>query len=263
MKKEAFLKKIIQQKKIRIDEKKNLLSLEQLKEKLNQAPAVRDFKKAISKSSEVSLIAEIKKASPSKGLIRSDFDVLEIIKAYETSGVQAVSVLTEEDFFQGSMENIRLVRENSQLAILRKDFILDSYQVFESRVFGADCILLIVSLLKKDLLVELIDLANSLGMNCLVEVHNEIELKRVLSLKKDFILGINNRDLQTFEVDIKTSEKMLPFIPKGNTIVVESGIRNYQDVLFLKFLRVNAVLIGETFMRSDNIVSKVKEVMNW
>ncbi len=263
MKKQAFLKQIIKQKKIRIEESKNMLSLEEIKQKLSQAPKTKDFKKIIFKPQEVSLIAEIKKASPSQGIIRNDFDPVSIAKTYESCGVQAVSVLTEEDFFKGCIENIKLVKDNTQMAILRKDFILDPYQVYESRIFGADCILLIVSILKKDLLIELLDLAYSLGMHCLVEVHNDVELKRVLSLKKDFILGINNRNLETFEVDIKTSEKMLPFIPKGNTIVVESGIKNYQDVLFLKFLRVNAVLIGETFMRSDDIAGKVKEVMNW
>ena len=175
----------------------------------------------------------------------------------------ALSVLTEEDFFLGSLDNLKIARDAVDLPILRKDFILEPYQVYESRVSGADCILLIVSILTKDKLIELLDLAKSINLECLVEIHDQAELKRVLSLKKDFILGINNRNLENFEVDLKTSEKILPFIPKGNTIVVESGIKNYQDVLFLKLLRVNAVLIGEEFMRASDIASQVKEVMGW
>ncbi len=263
MKKTDFIAKIIEAKRIRIAERKNLIPEEEIKNRIKESLPARGFKEAISKPSEINLIAEIKKASASKGLLRESFDPVEIAKTYQASGARCVSVLTEEDFFQGNIEHLLKVKENIGLPILRKDFILEPYQVYESRVFGADCILLIVSIINKERLVELLDLARSLGLDCLVEIHNEKELKRILKIKQDFIIGINNRDLETFEVDLKTSEKLLPFIPKGNVIVVESGIKNYQDVLFLKLLRVNAVLIGEAFMRSADIGLTIREVMGW
>jgi len=263
MKKSDYIAKIIEAKKNRILAQKAIISEEEIKAKIAGLEPVRSLKSAISKAGTINLIGEIKKASPSQGVIRQDLDVASCAKAYIEGGAQALSVLTEEDFFLGSLDNLRIARSTVSLPILRKDFILEPYQVYESRVNGADCILLIVSILTKDKLVELLDLAKSINLECLVEIHDEAEFKRVLSLKKDFILGINNRNLENFEVDLKTSEKILPFIPKGNTIVVESGIKNYQDVLFLKLLRVNAVLIGEVFMRASDIASEVKEVMGW
>lgn len=263
MKKSNFISKIIEAKKVRITERKSFVSEEELKSKIAALGQVRPFRQSISKPGGVNLIAEIKKASPSQGLIRENFDVAEIANSYAQAGAQALSVLTEEDFFLGHIDNLIKAKEACLLPILRKDFILEPYQVYESRASGADCILLIVSILSKDKLIELIDCAKSLNLDCLVEIHDEVELKRVLSLKKDFIIGINNRNLENFEVDIKNSEKILPYIPKGNTIVVESGIKNYQDVLFLKLLRVNAVLIGEAFMREADIALKVQEVMGW
>jgi indole-3-glycerol phosphate synthase len=263
MKKSDYIAKIIEAKKNRILAQKAIISEEELKAKALELKPIRSLKSAISKPGSINLIGEIKKASPSRGMIRQNLDVVAVAKAYVEGGAQALSVLTEEDFFLGSLDNLKIVREVVSLPILRKDFILDPFQVYESRVIGADCILLIVSILSKDKLIELMDLAKSVNLECLVEIHDEAQLKRVLSLKREFILGINNRNLDNFEVDLKTSEKILPFIPKGNTIVVESGIKNYQDVLFLKLLRVNAVLIGEAFMRASDIASEVKEVMGW
>lgn len=261
MKKTDILKKIIQKKKEKILLAKNNLSEEELKSKTYNLPT-RPFIKAIHKPPQISLIAEIKKQSPSQGLIRSNFNLQEIARAYQESGVQAVSILTEEDYFGGDLSYINEVKNLIDVPILRKDFILEPYQVYESRYFGADAILLIADLLSKERLQELIRLAQDLSLDCLVEVHTEKELKKVLSLKAELI-GINNRSLRTLEIDSKTTERLFPLIPKDKIVVVESGIKTAQDVLFLKILGVSAVLIGETFMEAVDIKRKVQEIMGW
>lgn len=256
------LKEIIAKKKERIALARQGLPEEELKSRLKDLPAPRPFIEAISKPRQISLIAEIKKQSPSRGIIRQDFNLQQIAQDYKDAGVQAISVLTEEDYFAGSLTYINEVKSVTALPILRKDFILEPYQVYESRFFGADAILLIVSLLTKDELSNLTQLAVSLGLACLVEAHTEKELKKALSLKAG-IIGINNRDLHSLEVDLKTTERLFPLIPKDKTVVVESGIRSHQDVLFLKILGVSAVLIGEAFMEAADIKKKVEEVMGW
>lgn len=256
------LKEIIAKKKERIVLSKQQLSEEDLKLKVAGLAPTRPFKEAISKPRQISLIAEIKQSSPSKGLIRQNFNLQEIAKSYLEAGVQAVSVLTEEDFFGGDPLYINEVKNVITAPVLRKDFILESYQVYESRYLGADAILLITDLLTKDKLVELMRIADSLGMDYLVEVHDEKELKKVLSLKVP-IIGINNRNLRTLEVDFKTTEKLFTLIPRDRVVVVESGIRNYQDVLFLKILGASGVLIGTAFMEAEDIKKKVEEVMGW
>ena len=176
--------------------------------------------------------------------------------------MQAISVLTEEDFFNGNLAYLNQVKNIFTGPILRKDFILEDYQVYESRYFGADAILLIADLLTKDKLTELMQIADSLGLDYLVEVHDEKELKKVLSLKVS-IIGINNRSLHTLEIDFKTTEKLFTLIPRDKVVVVESGIKNSQDVLFLKILGASSVLIGTAFMEAGDIKSKVEEVMGW
>ncbi len=256
------LKEIVAKKKERIALSKQQLSEEDLKLKVAGLASCRPFKEAISKPRQISLIAEIKQSSPSKGLIRQNFNLQEIVKSYLEAGVQAVSVLTEEDFFGGSPLYINEVKNMITAPVLRKDFILESYQVYESRYLGADAILLITDLLTRDKLVELMRIADSLGMDYLVEVHDEKELKKVLSLKVP-VIGINNRDLHTLEVDFKTTEKLFTLIPRDKVVVVESGIKNYQDVLFLKILGASSVLIGTAFMEAEDIKKKVEEVMGW
>jgi len=177
-------------------------------------------------------------------------------------GVQAISVLTEEDFFQGNINYLNDARAVTTVPLLRKDFILEAYQVYESRYFGADAVLLIADILTKDKITELMGIATELGLDCLVEVHDEKELKKVLSMKIPLI-GINNRDLHTLECDFKTTEKLYPLVPRDKVVVVESGIKSTQDTLFLKILGVNAVLIGSTFMSAENIRGRVEEVMGW
>ena len=262
MKKVDILKDIVQKKKEKILLAKQQLPEEDLKNKIQGIPAARPFIEAISKPRTISLIAEIKKASPSQGVIRQDFNPIAIAAIYQEIGAQAISVLTEEDYFMGSISYLNDVKAAVNLPILRKDFILEAYQVYESRYFGADAILLIADLLTKDKLTELMQIASRLGLDCLVEVHDQKELKKVLGLKSGLI-GINNRNLHTLEVDFKITESLYPLVPKEKVVVVESGIKNYQDVLFLKILGVNAVLIGQVFMESEDIKKKVQEVMGW
>jgi len=263
MKKTDILKEIVQKKKEKILLVKQQLPEEDLKAKIQNLVPTRPFIEAIHKPRTISLIAEIKKASPSRGIIRQDLNPLEIAKIYQEAGVQAISILTEEDFFSGNLAYINEVKSVVGLPILRKDFILEPYQVYESRYFGADAILLIADLLTQEKLSELMQIASELGLDYLVEVHTEKELKKILKLKGVNLIGINNRDLHTLEVDSKTTEKLFLFIPKDKVLVVESGIKTYQDVLFLKILGVSAVLVGEAFMEAEDIRNKVEEIMGW
>lgn len=263
MAKADILKEIIRKKKEKIILAKLNLSEDDLKSRIANLPPARPFLEAINKPRQISLIAEIKKASPSRGVIRGDFNHQEIAKAYQDSGVQAISVLTEEDYFLGNLSFISEVKDVTQAPILRKDFILEAYQVYESRVFGADAILLIADILTQEKIKELIGIAAGLGLDCLVEVHTEKELKKILKLKGTSLIGINNRDLHTLEVDFKTTEKLFTLLPKDKVVVVESGIKSYQDILFLKILGVNACLIGEAFMEAENIGKRIEELMGW
>lgn len=263
MKKNDALKEILARKKERVALSKQQVPEETLKSQIAGLPAPRPFIEAINKPRVISLIAEIKKASPSKGIIRPDFNLAGIASAYNEAGVQAVSVLTEEDFFQGSPAYINEVKNIFPGPVLRKDFILEPYQVYESRCIGSDAILLISDILSQDAIQEFSALAAELGMDCLVEVHNERQLKKILKLKGLPLIGINNRDLHTLEVDLKTTERLFTLIPKDKVVVVESGIKTYQDVLFFKILGVSACLIGEVFMESPDIRSKVEEIMGW
>ncbi len=289
MAKVDVLKEIISKKKERLSLSKASLPLDILKEKVtNLAPLKRTFLKSINKQSEISLIAEIKKASASRGIIREDFNPLEIGRIYKESGAAAISILTEEDFFKGDISYIQQVKDATGLPVLRKDFIIDEYQIYESRLYGADAILLIAGLFSKVRLSELFNLADSLNLDSLIEVHDEKELKRVLSIKganltpnevnrggrtsgsrsdsrkvATFGIGINNRDLHTLNVDFKVTEGLFPLIPKEKIVVIESGIKKYQDVLFLKILGAKAVLIGEAFMEASDISAKIKDIMGW
>jgi len=262
MKKADILKEIVQKKKEKILLARQQVPEDDLKSRVQGLAPTRPFIEAIHKPRTISLIAEIKKASPSRGIIRQDFNHQEIAKAYQEAGVQAISVLTEEDYFAGNISYLSEVKNLVDAPLLRKDFILEAYQIYESRLYGADAILLIADILTKDKLTELMQIADGLGLDYLVEVHDERELKKVLNLKVPLI-GINNRSLHTLEVDFKTTEKLFPLIPKDKVVVVESGIKSYQDVLFLKILGVHAVLIGEAFMEAEDIKKKVQELMGW
>ncbi|MBU0503316.1 MAG: indole-3-glycerol phosphate synthase TrpC [Candidatus Omnitrophota bacterium] len=262
MKKTDCLKDIVAKKKERLVLAKQALPEEELKNKVQGLPAAREFIAAINKPKAISLIAEIKKQSPSQGLICQEFIPADIARVYKEAGAQGISVLTEEDFFAGNLNFINEVKSAVDLPVLRKDFIIEAYQVYESRFFGADAILLIADLLSKDKISEFMKIADSLGMDCLVEAHTEKELKKVLDLKVPLI-GINNRDLHTLEVDPKITERLITLVPKDKVVVVESGLKNSQDILFLKILGVKAVLIGESILRADDRSEKIKDLMGW
>ncbi|TYQ15460.1 UNVERIFIED_CONTAM: indole-3-glycerol phosphate synthase [Acetivibrio alkalicellulosi] len=256
-----ILDKIVEEKKKQLKNEMSKISIEGFKQKILRPGMHKtlDFYSALKRSNQISIIAEVKKASPSKGIIKDDFDPLKIAKEYSESNVQAISVLTEKEFFLGHDDYLVKIRQNIALPILRKDFIIDLWQIYQSRCLGADAILLIVSILSDDQLKKFQIVAGILGMQCLVEVHDREELERALESGAK-IIGINNRDLKTFSVDIETTEKLMNYIPHDRAVVSESGIKTAQDMKYLKDLGVDAVLIGETFMRAPSIVEKIQEL---
>lgn len=256
-----ILDEIVSKKKERVAEKFKNISIESLKMRVSEGhhnPAI-DFKKALQKEGRISIIAEIKKASPSKGVIKNIIDPVEIAMQYRNGGADAISVLTEEDYFLGCDEYLIKVRQRIPLPILRKDFIIDIRQVYQSRLIGADAILLITSILTDEQLNKFQVVAKILGMSCLVEVHNEDELKRALRSGAS-IIGINNRDLKTFEVNLETTERLIKMIPKDRIVVSESGISTSGHMQYLMSLGVNAVLAGESLMRAESIENKLQEL---
>jgi indole-3-glycerol phosphate synthase len=256
-----FLNEIILNKSMEVEIRKMEFSVYQLAYIAEGLPAPLDFAAALKKSG-VGIIAEIKKASPSRGLISRNFRYLELAYAYRFNGAAAISVLTEEKYFRGSLNHLREVKKAmgyKSPPVLRKDFIIDPYQIFESRAYGADCLLLIVAALKPELLQDMMKISQRLGMSCLVEVHNEDELEIALQCNAK-IIGINNRDLATFDVDMTTTERLRPLIPHDRVVISESGISTRQDMLKLKKWKVNAALIGEALMTSDDIGKKMKEL---
>jgi len=211
------------------------------------------------------LIAEVKRASPSRGLLRADLDAVALARSYAEAGAAAISVLTEERYFQGSLADLKAVRQaldglgEGRPPLLRKDFIFDMYQIFEARAYGADAVLLIAAILNPGLLTSFISLARSLGLECLVEVHDEPELERALMAGAE-IVGINNRDLRTFEVDLATTERLRPLAPPEVTVVAESGVHTRADVQRLAALDVHGVLIGEALVLADDPAEKIREL---
>ena len=218
------------------------------------------FKKAVLKAGKINLIAEIKKASPSGGLIRDNFDLLQLAKIYVEHGADAISILTEDKFFLGKPNYIKKVGEHFKVPILTKDFIIAEIQIYEAFILGASAILLIVAILNNEQLKAFIHTAANLDIDCLVEVHDEDELNRSLDVGAELI-GINHRNLHTFELDLRLSEQLIPKIPQNIGIVSESGIKSHQEVVRLKELGAHAVLIGETFMRAQDVGKKMKEIM--
>jgi indole-3-glycerol phosphate synthase len=257
-----ILKKILQRKAEEITERAQRLPMRELSQQVEGSPPVRDFSNAIAKkisANQLAVIAEIKKASPSKGLLCEIFHPVAIARSYEKGGATCLSVLTDHDFFLGSESDLRMVRDACELPVLRKDFIIDPYQVYEARVIGADCILLIAAALGDALMVELAQLAEHLNMDILVEVHNAEELERALALNTPLI-GINNRNLRNFETKLETTLSLLPQIPADRLVVTESGIHTSADIIRMKKAGVSAFLIGETFMRADNPGLKLAEL---
>jgi indole-3-glycerol phosphate synthase len=237
-----------------IKESQKIKSLDQLKDELRNASQPRGFVKAIEtqlKKNKAAVIAEIKKASPSKGVIRENFNPKEIAISYEKGGATCLSVLTDQQYFQGHANYLKEARAACSLPVLRKDFMVDSYQIYEARAMGADCILLIVAALPLDLMQELEEITHSLNMNVLIEVHNQEELDLALQLKTP-LLGINNRNLKTFDVSLATTFDLIENISSDKIIVTESGIFNSSDVKLMQEHNVNTFLIGEAFMRESD-----------
>ena len=246
----SILQKIIENTRDNLKVKKTNLSLEEIKSSLAELSLPKsNFKTSISNKNEA-IIAEIKKASPSAGVIAEDFNPVSKAKDYEAFGASALSILTEEDFFLGSNEYLKAVKKITSLPILRKDFIIDEYQIYESKLIGADCILLIASILSDQQLEEFVAIAKTLELDYLIEVHDENELKRA-ELFEGALIGVNNRNLKTFEVDLDNSVRLRNLFIKNNVFIAESGIKSRKDVDYLKSNNIKVFLIGESLMKGN------------
>ncbi len=255
-----ILQKILATKAQEVAAAKQLIPLETIKQQALAMPKPRGFIAAIQAkhaAGEPAIIAEIKKASPSKGLIRADFNPAQHAKDYQIAGAACLSVLTDEVYFQGSPDYLKQARDAVQLPVLRKDFMIDEYQVYQARAWGADAILLIAAALDADTLQRLEGVAHELGMDVLLELHDAAECEKCAYLTTP-LRGVNNRNLRTFEVNLQQTIDLLPQLT-GQIVVTESGIRHYDDVKMMHEHGVNTFLIGETFMRAENIVDEVKK----
>ncbi|OGW28896.1 MAG: hypothetical protein A2X59_09145 [Nitrospirae bacterium GWC2_42_7] len=256
----SILQAILEGKRNRLSYSKSKITLTELKSKIANIERPRNFQAAIKKDSgSIRMIAEIKKSSPSKGLIRCNFDHKKISEVYAEKKVDAISVLTEEDFFQGKLEFLADAKNIASCPVLRKDFIFDEYQIYEARANQADAVLLIAAILEMNQAGEYLHLVNELGMSALFEVHDHAELEIPLKLEAP-IIGINNRNLKTFQIDLGTSIKLKKEIPANRIVVAESGIDTRDDVIRLQDAGIDAMLIGTSFMRSANIGSKIDEL---
>jgi indole-3-glycerol phosphate synthase len=255
----TILDRIVTSKRKELAEAQAAVPHRELERRLPQAPPVRDFRAALERPAGIQFIAEVKKASPSAGVIRDDFDPVAIARTYERHGAACISVLTDAPFFQGSLGYLSAVRQAVALPLLRKDFLLDPYQVTEARVAGADAVLLIAEILNDATLASLLNAALALGMQALVELYEPENLPRVLDSGARLI-GINNRDLRTFTTSLEHTLRLAPRLPPDVCLVSESGIRNRADVLRLEQAGVRAVLVGETLMRAADVGGKLDEL---
>jgi indole-3-glycerol phosphate synthase len=244
-----------------IELKKRSFPITELRRMILQQPQPLDLASAL-RGDGIQLIAEVKKASPSRGIICPDFNPVEIARIYADNGASAISVLTETTYFHGSLKNLADIKNalNKKLPLLRKDFIVDPYQIYESRAYGADSLLLIVAILKPPKLQELLKLSRELHMSCLVETHNKTEVEIALKSEAN-IIGINNRDLSNFSVNIANTERLRPLIPPDRIVVSESGIKERNDIERLRQLGVNAVIVGESLMSAPDIAAKIRELL--
>lgn len=258
-----ILTQICDAKRVELSKRKRVVSEAALRQNIQTVSRPRGFLDALkvqTKAHKTALIAEIKKASPSQGIIREDFDAASHARAYEAGGATCLSVLTDTFFFQGRNSHLSMARASSKLPVLRKDFMLEPFQILEARSLGADCVLLILSALSDTLAKEMEHLAMGLGMDVLIEVHNSEELKRALSMNSKLI-GINNRNLQTMKVDLSRSATLRPLIPDDYTVVCESGIKTNDDILRMRRSGIHAFLVGESLMREPDIEAATKALL--
>jgi indole-3-glycerol phosphate synthase len=258
-----YLKAILEYKKSFVAQTKASCSLKELQRRLDDVAPPRPFDRALQRapSEAVRVIPELKKASPSKGLIRSDFRPVDYARSYEQHGAAALSVLTDEQFFQGSLAILTSAREAVSIPVLRKDFTIDEYQIVEARVAGADAVLLIAAILSKAQMEDYLEMTHRLGMNAVVEIHTFKDLERALGCESK-IIGINNRNLDTFEVDLRHTERILQEMPQGHITISESGISSPEDVRYCAGLGVDAILIGEALMREPDPGEALRRLMS-
>jgi indole-3-glycerol phosphate synthase len=254
-----MLDKIIAQKREEVEQRKKVVTLTYLQQRIAQQKPALDLALAL-KGDHIRLIAEVKQASPSRGILSPNFNPIELARTYAEGGAAAISVLTEANYFMGSIEHLAAIKEVVGLPLLRKDFIFDLYQVYESRAYGADALLLIAFILSQEQLKELVSLSHSLDLRCLVEVHNEGEVKRAV-LSEAEIIGINNRDLATFSIDINMTRRLRPLIPQERIVVSESGIKSKRDIEKLGKWGVDAVLVGEALVTAGDVMAKMQELI--
>jgi indole-3-glycerol phosphate synthase len=255
-----FLNTIVAETREELEQRQKTMPLAELEAVIRDKPSPLDFAAAL-RGDSLRLIAEVKRASPSRGVLRADLEPVKLAETYARGGAAAVSVLTEARYFQGSLVDLEAIRRKlPDMPLLRKDFILEPYQVFESRAWGVDALLLILAILDDSKLKELLSLSHELGMQCLVEVHNEEELKMALATDAR-IIGINNRDLDSMAVDINVTRRLRPLIPSGRLVVSESGIKGKEDIKRLGELGVNAVLVGEALVIASDVAAKLKELL--
>lgn len=258
---ETVLDRIVEHKRGELEAARAAVPLAEIRALAEGAPAVRDFAAAL-RGPRIAIVAEVKKASPSRGILRADFDPISLAEQYAKAGASAISVLTDEEHFQGTLGDLRAIREALPAGppLLRKDFLFDEYQVLEARANGADALLLIAAMLETKALAELIALTAAAGMTALVEVHDAAEVERALQAGAE-VVGINNRDLRTFDVDLATTEKLRPLIPPEKTVVAESGIFTRGDMRRLTACNVQAVLIGEALVTVSDPGAKMRELL--
>jgi len=256
-----ILDRIVSHNRQELEYRKRSLAMAKLQTLASEQPQAIDLASAL-RGDGIQLIAEVKKGSPSRGVIRHDFDPEKIAAIYAANGAAAVSVLTEAKHFQGSLDHLKDIRKTltKKLPLLRKDFIFEPYQIYESRAYGADSLLLIVAILEPERLRDLLGISHELNMSCLVEVHNEAEIEIALKSKAR-IIGINNRDLTTFNVDIATTERLRPLIPPDRIVVSESGIKERADIEKLSQMGIDAVLIGESLISAPDIAARMRELL--
>ncbi|GIP20100.1 indole-3-glycerol phosphate synthase TrpC [Paenibacillus sp. J22TS3] len=258
-----YLDRIVATKQKEVEELASSFSLTKAERAISEMPATLGFHQALSvrRKRSMGLIAEVKKASPSKGLIRPDFNPVDIARAYEEAGTDCISVLTDKEYFQGSPEYLKAIRQAVNVPLLRKDFMIDERQIYEARLMGADAILLIAAILTDQQLKQFEAAAEAIGLDALVEVHDREELDRVLSIGTSKLIGINNRNLRTFEVSLGTTAELSSLVPEGITLISESGISKPADISYLASCGAKGVLIGETFMREPVVQEAVNQLI--